>query len=244
MTQDGTPILEVTGANVFYGAIHALHGVSLQVNEGEVVTLIGCNGAGKTTTLSTICGLLRSETGVVRYRGESIARADTHTLVERGLVMAPEGRGIFPALTVDENLRLGAYSRRDKATIAKDLEHAYSIFPRIADRRKQKGGTLSGGEQQMLAIARALMARPKLLLLDEPSLGLAPLIVQTIFETLDRINREGVTILLVEQNANIALKHSHRAYVIESGAIELHGPSDELRNDARVKAAYLGEGQG
>jgi branched-chain amino acid transport system ATP-binding protein len=241
MTSNGAPILELSNINVFYGAIQALRDVSLRVDAGEVVTLIGGNGAGKTTTLSTICGLMRPKSGDVRYLGESIAAVDTHKLVSRGLVMAPEGRGIFPNLTVEENLKIGAYARRDKAAIAKDMAHGFEIFPRLAERKRQKGGTLSGGEQQMLSIARALMAKPKLLLLDEPSLGLAPLIVQTIFETIDRVNKEGVTILLVEQNANIALKHSNRAYVIESGAIEIEGPSDQLRTDPRVKAAYLGE---
>ncbi|MBK8205708.1 MAG: ABC transporter ATP-binding protein [Planctomycetes bacterium] len=234
-------ILELKSINVFYGAIHALRDVSLHVNAGEVVTLIGANGAGKTTTLATICGLLRAKAGDVRYAGEDISKAQTHRLVERGLVMAPEGRGIFPNLTVEENLKIGAYARKDKPAVASDLAHAYDIFPRLAERKRQKGGTLSGGEQQMLSIARALMSAPKLLLLDEPSLGLAPLIVQTIFETIDRVNEKGVTILLVEQNANIALKHSHRAYVIESGCIEIEGASAKLRTDPRVKAAYLGE---
>ncbi len=234
-------LLELSDINVYYGAIQALRGVSLTVNEGEVVTLIGANGAGKTTTLSTICGMLRSKTGDVRYMGKSIAKSQPHKLVHDGLIMSPEGRGIFPNLSVLENLNIGAYSRKDKPEIAKDLAHVFEIFPRLHERQKQKGGTLSGGEQQMLAMGRALMARPKLLLLDEPSLGLAPLIVQTIFETVDQINSEGVTVLLVEQNANIALKHSHRAYVIESGVIEFSGDSKELRNDPRVKAAYLGE---
>ena len=234
-------ILELDDINVYYGAIHALKGVSLNVRAGEVVTLIGSNGAGKTTTLATICGLMRSDTGNLRYQGADISRVPAHTLVARGLVMAPEGRGIFPNLSVEENLMLGAYSRRDKDAIAKDLQHGFEIFPRLAERKKQKGGTLSGGEQQMLAIARALMSRPKLLLLDEPSLGLAPLIVQTIFETIDRVNKEGVTILLVEQNARIALKHSHRAYVIESGRVTIEGESQSLMTDPRVKAAYLGE---
>jgi branched-chain amino acid transport system ATP-binding protein len=234
-------ILELDDINVYYGAIHALKGVSLTVRAGEVVTLIGSNGAGKTTTLATICGLMRSDTGNLRYQGADISRVPAHTLVARGLVMAPEGRGIFPNLSVEENLLLGAYSRRDKDAIAKDLQHGFEIFPRLAERKRQKGGTLSGGEQQMLAIARALMSRPKLLLLDEPSLGLAPLIVQTIFETIDRVNKEGVTILLVEQNARIALKHSHRAYVIESGRVTIEGESQSLMTDPRVKAAYLGE---
>ena len=235
-------ILELHDMNVYYGAIHALKGVSLTVNAGEVVTLIGCNGAGKTTTLATICGLMQSKTGSLRYAGRDISSTATHKLVKAGLVMAPEGRGIFPNLSVEENLRIGAYARSDKPGIEKDLRHAFEIFPRLEERRHQKGGTLSGGEQQMLAIARSLMSKPKLLLLDEPSLGLAPLIVRTIFETVDRVNQEGVTILLVEQNARIALKHSDRAYVIESGEITISGKSAELLDDPRVKAAYLGEG--
>ena len=236
------PILEMKDINVYYGAIHALKGVSLTVNPGEVVTLIGANGAGKTTTLATICGLMRSKTGIIHYNGEGIHNEATHKLVSKGLVMAPEGRGIFPNLTVEENLLLGAYARKDKEAIQKDLQRGFEIFPRLAERRSQRGGTLSGGEQQMLAIARSLMSRPKLLLLDEPSLGLAPLIVQTIFETVDQVNKEGVTILLVEQNARIALKHSDRAYVIESGEIGIEGNSADLLTDPRVKAAYLGEG--
>ncbi|MCC6466302.1 MAG: ABC transporter ATP-binding protein [Planctomycetes bacterium] len=242
MSDAPATLLDLKDVNVFYGAIHALRGVSLEVRQGEVVTLIGANGAGKTTTLAAICGLLKPRSGEIRYGGESIVGAAAHTLVGRGLVMAPEGRGIFPALTVQENLLLGAYSRRDKPGIARDLQRGFDIFPRLAERRSQKGGTLSGGEQQMLAIARALMAQPRLLLLDEPSLGLAPLVVQTIFATVDAINREGVTILLVEQNAHVALKHSHRAYVLESGQIQFSGASAALRNDPRVKAAYLGEG--
>jgi branched-chain amino acid transport system ATP-binding protein len=242
LTMTDSPILEVTDVNVFYGAIHALRDVSLRVMPGEVVTLIGANGAGKTTTLATICGLLRPRTGTVLYQGKDVTRTGAAELVHRGLVMAPEGRGIFPALSVEENLTLGAYCQKDRAAERQDRARAFEIFPRLAERRKQKGGTLSGGEQQMLAIARALMARPRLLLLDEPSLGLAPLIVQTIFETIDAVNREGVTVLLVEQNANIALKHSHRAYVIESGSVAIEGSSRELLTDPRIKAAYLGEG--
>lgn len=236
------PVLELADVNVFYGAVHALRGVSLRVDEGEVVTLIGGNGAGKTTTLAAVCGLLRPKSGKVTFRGGDVAGMQTHKLVAQGLVMAPEGRGIFPNLTVEENLKLGAYTRSDKAGIAADLKRGFELFPRLAERRRQRGGTLSGGEQQMLSIARALMARPNVLLLDEPSLGLAPLVTQAIFATIDQINKEGVTILLVEQNANIALKHSHRAYVLETGEIQFSGPSAELRNDPRVKAAYLGEG--
>ena len=235
-------ILELNDINVYYGAIHALRGVSLKVEQGEVVTLIGANGAGKTTTLATICGLMRTKTGGVQYMGQDIASSATHKLVSQGLVMAPEGRGIFPNLTVEENLLIGAYTKTDKAAIQKNLHHGYEIFPRLEERKRQKGGTLSGGEQQMLAIARSLMGEPRLLLLDEPSLGLAPLVVKTIFETIDRVNKEGVTILLVEQNANIALKHSDRAYVIESGEIAIEGKSSDLLVDPRVKAAYLGEG--
>ena len=234
-------MLELNDINVFYGAIHALKGISLKVETGEVVTLIGANGAGKTTTLATICGLMRSKTGSIKYSGRDIGSEATHKLVAEGLVMAPEGRGIFPNLTVEENLRIGAYTKNDKQAIEKDLQHGFEIFPRLAERRRQKGGTLSGGEQQMLAIARSLMSRPKLLLLDEPSLGLAPLVVKTIFETIDRVNKEGVTILLVEQNANVALKHSDRGYVIESGEIAIEGKSADLLVDPRVKAAYLGE---
>ena len=236
------PLLEIIDANVFYGAIHALKGISLHVDEGEVVTLIGANGAGKTTTLSTVCGLMRPRSGDVRYQGRSILKTPAHTLVAMGLVMCPEGRAIFPNLTVEENLGLGAFTRRDKAGIARDLEHSYELFPILRERKKQPGATLSGGEQQMLAMARALMSRPKLLLLDEPSLGLAPLVVRTIFETIEKINGEGVTVLLVEQNANIALKNSARAYVIESGEIQIEGESARLRDDPRIKAAYLGEG--
>lgn len=235
-------ILELNDINVYYGAIHALKGVSLTVRQGEVVTLIGANGAGKTTTLATICGLMRSKTGGIKYMGRDIGVEATHKLVADGLVMAPEGRGIFPNLTVEENLLLGAYTKKNKAAIQKNLRTGYEIFPRLEERKRQKGGTLSGGEQQMLAIARALMAEPRVLLLDEPSLGLAPLVVKTIFETVDRVNSNGVTILLVEQNANIALKHSHRAYVIESGEITIEGESAALLVDPRVKAAYLGEG--
>lgn len=235
------PLLTVESIDVFYGAVQALRGVSLTVNAGEVVTLIGSNGAGKTTTLNAICGLVRPRTGRVLYQGRDIAKTPTHELVKQGLVMAPEGRGIFPNLTIAENMDLGAYTRSDKAGIKADAERGYTLFPRLKERINQKAGTLSGGEQQMLAIARALMARPKLLLLDEPSLGLAPLLVRTIFDTIDTINKEGVSILLVEQNANAALKHSKRAYVLQTGSVVKEGESEALRNDPAVRAAYLGE---
>lgn len=235
------PLLQVDSIDVFYGAVQALRAVSLTVNAGEVVTLIGGNGAGKTSTLAAICGLLRPARGHISYCGEDIAKTPTHELVRKGLVMAPEGRGIFPNLTVAENMDLGAFTRSDKPGIRADLERGYTLFPRLRERAKQKAGTLSGGEQQMLAIARALMARPKLLLLDEPSLGLAPLLVKTIFATIDLINAEGVSILLVEQNANAALKHSKRAYVLQTGEICKSGESEALRNDPAVRAAYLGE---
>lgn len=235
------PILELADVNVYYGAIHALKGVSLTVRQGEVVTLIGANGAGKTTTLATVCGLMRPRSGTVHYGGEDIGRVATHQLVARGLVMAPEGRGIFPALTVEENLRLGAYARRDKAGIEKDLQHGFEIFPRLAERRRQRGGTLSGGEQQMLAIGRALMSQPRFLMMDEPSLGIAPLLVKTIFEKIVEINRtRGLTILLVEQNANLALEISHYGYVLETGKIILQADSATLRADPQVRSAYLG----
>ena len=234
-------LLTVESIDVFYGAVQALRGVSLTVNAGEVVTLIGSNGAGKTTTLNAVCGLVRPRAGRVLYRAVDIARTPTHELVKQGLVMAPEGRGIFPNLTIAENMDLGAYTRSDKAGIKADAERGYTLFPRLKERINQKAGTLSGGEQQMLAIARALMARPKLLLLDEPSLGLAPLLVKTIFDTIDAINKEGVSILLVEQNANAALKHSKRAYVLQTGTICKQGDSEALRTDPAVRAAYLGE---
>ena len=236
------PLLELENVDVYHGAVQALRGVSLHIDQGEVVALVGSNGAGKTTTLNAICALLKPRKGDIRYDGQSITRTPTHELVRRGLVMAPEGRGIFPNLTVAENLDLGAYSRRNHAEIKADLNRVLALFPRLNERLGQKGGTLSGGEQQMLAIGRALMSRPRLLLLDEPSLGLAPLLVKTIFETIDTIAREGVTVLLVEQNANAALKHSKRAYVLESGCICLQGDAAALRNDPAVKAAYLGEG--
>jgi branched-chain amino acid transport system ATP-binding protein len=234
-------MLQLEDLHVSYGAIKALKGVSLQVKQGEVVTLIGANGAGKTTTLRTITGLLVPRQGRVIFDGKDISGKPTHEIIAMGICMSPEGRGVFANLTVGENLELGAYLTNDKARVKSDLEKVYHFFPRLQERTKQQAGTLSGGEQQMLAIGRALMARPRLLLLDEPSLGLAPLIVRTIFQAIDEINKTGTTLLLVEQNAHAALNHSHRAYVLETGTIVLEGTSKELAVDARVREAYLGE---
>ncbi|HEX8735710.1 MAG TPA: ABC transporter ATP-binding protein [Pyrinomonadaceae bacterium] len=234
-------MLTLENVSVNYGAIEALTDISLHVNQGEVVTLIGANGAGKTTTLRTITGLLEPKEGRVVYEGKEINGMATHRLVPMGMVMSPEGRGVFANLSVRENLEMGAYIRKDKAGIAKDMERGFTMFPRLKEREQQKAGTLSGGEQQMLAMARALISRPRLLLLDEPSLGLAPLVVHTIFEAIEEIRSEGTTILLVEQNANAALHHSDRAYVLETGRIVMEGDSKTLANDPRVKEAYLGE---
>ncbi|MFL6254362.1 MAG: ABC transporter ATP-binding protein [Pyrinomonadaceae bacterium] len=234
-------MLTLENISVSYGAISALKGVSMHVQQGEVVTLIGANGAGKTTTLRTITGLLSPTEGRILFEGDEISGKPTHQLVARGISMSPEGRGVFANLTVRENLHMGAYLKKNKAEIAEDLQRGYRMFPRLKERESQKAGTLSGGEQQMLAMARALMSRPRLLLLDEPSLGLAPLVVHTIFEAIDEIRGEGTTILLVEQNAHAALKHSDRAYVLETGRIVMEGPSKELAADPRIKEAYLGE---
>jgi branched-chain amino acid transport system ATP-binding protein len=234
-------LLQLERVNIFYGAIHALRDVSLSVNAGEVVALIGANGAGKSTTLRAITGLRTPASGRVLFDGEEIGGRAAHTLVSRGISMAPEGRGIFANLTVLENLEMGAYLQKDAAQIARDLERGFTLFPRLKERIKQRAGTLSGGEQQMLAIARALMSRPKLLLLDEPSLGLAPIVCQTIFQTIDDIKASGMTVLLVEQNANAALRHADRAYVLETGAIILGGTASDVAGDKRVREAYLGE---
>jgi branched-chain amino acid transport system ATP-binding protein len=233
-------LLEVGSVNAFYGAVHALKGVSLAVEKGEILTLIGGNGAGKTTTLRVISGMVRPRNGTVKFDGQDITGIPPNELVGRGLVHVPEGRGIFANLTVAENLELGAYTRHDRAGIAADLERAFELFPRVKERQKQLAGTLSGGEQQMVAIARALLARPKLLLLDEPSLGLAPQLVATIFSIIREINRQGVTILLVEQNANMALKVAHRAVVLEVGQVAMSGNAAELASSDAVKKAYLG----
>src|SRR5688572_5734395 len=234
-------MLELKGLSSGYGAIEALKSIDVRIDKGEIVTLIGANGAGKSTTLRSITGLVVPSAGDVIFEGRKLNGTPTHEITALGISMVPEGRAIFANLTVLENLEMGAYLQTDKAKNAGELERVYTLFPRLKERRKQLGGTLSGGEQQMLAIGRALMARPRLLLLDEPSLGLAPLLVHTILTAIDEINREGTTILLVEQNANAALKHSHRAYVLETGAIVMEGPSAEVAADPRVKAAYLGE---
>jgi branched-chain amino acid transport system ATP-binding protein len=235
------PILEVSDLHVHYGAIEALRGISLEVPAGEVVALIGANGAGKTTTLRAISKLLRPSAGRVRFLGDDVTRLASHQLVARGLAHAPEGRGIFLNLTVKENLELGAYLRRDRAGIARDLDRAYALFPILAERQAQVCGTLSGGEQQMLAVARALMSRPKLMLLDEPSLGLAPQVVERIFAVLREVNASGVALLVVEQNAHKALQLAHRAYVLETGAIVMKGTGAELLASPEVRKAYLGE---
>lgn len=234
-------MLSLENVSVNYGAIEALTDITLHVEQGEVVTLIGANGAGKTTTLRTITGLLEPTNGRITYEGKQIDGMATHKLVPMGIAMSPEGRGVFANLSVRENLEMGAFIRKDKKGIADDMERAFTLFPRLKEREKQKAGTLSGGEQQMLAMGRAMMSRPRLLLLDEPSLGLAPLLVHTIFEAIDEIRAEGTTILLVEQNANAALHHSDRAYVLETGRIVMEGNSKELAQDPRVKEAYLGE---
>jgi branched-chain amino acid transport system ATP-binding protein len=239
-----TPVefmLTLDNVSVNYGAIEALTGISMHVEAGEVVTLIGANGAGKTTTLRTITGLLEPREGKITFEGEDISGRATHRLVAKGISMSPEGRGVFANLSVRENLQMGAYLKKDKRAIAADMERAFTMFPRLKEREAQKAGTLSGGEQQMLAIGRALMSQPRLLLLDEPSLGLAPLVVHTIFESIDEIKSKGTTILLVEQNAHAALKHSDRAYVLETGRIVMEGSSKELAADPRIKEAYLGE---
>jgi branched-chain amino acid transport system ATP-binding protein len=234
-------MLELKDVSSSYGAIEALRGITLRVARGEVVTLIGANGAGKSTTLRNIVGLVNLKAGDILFEGRSLAGVPTHKITAMGISLVPEGRAIFANLSVAENLDMGAYLRTSKSENAQDLERVFTLFPRLKERRKQQGGTLSGGEQQMLAIGRALMARPRLLLLDEPSLGLAPLLVHTILTAIDDINKEGTTILLVEQNANAALKHSHRAYVLETGSIVMEGPSAVVAADPRVKQAYLGE---
>jgi len=234
-------MLEINDLAVNYGSISALHGISLKVERGTIVTLVGANGAGKTTTLRTISGVVKAKSGTITFEGQEITNEPPHRIVARGLAQSPEGRMVFANLTVMENLRMGAYLRNDKAGMAKDLDYIFGIFPRLKEREKQTAGTLSGGEQQMLAIGRALMSKPKCLMLDEPSLGIAPLLVKTIFEKIVEINRElGLTILLVEQNANLALEVSHYGYVLETGRIILEDKSAALRENEEVRAAYLG----
>jgi branched-chain amino acid transport system ATP-binding protein len=236
-----SPLLALSKLEVAYGGIHAVKGIDLEVGQGELVCLIGANGAGKTTTLKGICGLLPVKAGTIRYAGDDITGKPPFRLVQRGLAMVPEGRGVFGALTIEENLAMGAYIRNDSDGIKADMERVYGLFPRLKERRRQTAGTLSGGEQQMLAMGRAMMSRPKLLLLDEPSMGLAPLMVQKVFETVQTISAEGVTILLIEQNAKLALEVSRRGYVMESGEITLAGEAKSLLHDPKVRAAYLGE---
>ena len=241
MPEEKPVALEINNLVVNYGVITALHGISLTIREGDIVTLIGANGAGKTTTLRTVSGLLRPKTGSIRYRGTDITHCAPHRVVKHGLSHVPEGRMVFANLTVRENLQMGAFLRSDKAGIATDLELVFSLFPRLKEREKQVAGTLSGGEQQMLAIGRALMSKPSFLMLDEPSLGIAPLLVKTIFQKIVEINqREHITILLVEQNANLALEISHYGYVLETGRIILQDQSQSLRSNPQVKKAYLG----
>ncbi|MGQ9472433.1 MAG: ABC transporter ATP-binding protein [Candidatus Caldatribacteriaceae bacterium] len=234
-------VLQVENLHVFYGGIHALKGIHLEVQKGKVIALIGANGAGKSTTLRAISGLVKPQQGVIRFLREDVTEKPSHQIVEMGIVMVPEGRKIFPNLTVMENLLLGGYTRKNRQEIREDLEWIFTLFPRLRERTWQKGGTLSGGEQQMLAVARALMSRPRLLMMDEPSLGLAPLLVKEIFRIIETLNREGVTILLIEQNAKAALEVADYAYVLETGRITLCGEGKVLLSDERVRKAYLGE---
>jgi branched-chain amino acid transport system ATP-binding protein len=234
-------LLEVSGLRIAYGGINAVKGIDLEVNQGEMVALIGANGAGKTSTLRAICGILPPAAGRIRYGGVDVTGLPSYALVGRGLAMVPEGRQVFGRLNIEENLQMGAYARDDDARVHADIKRIYELFPRLHERRRQTAGTLSGGEQQMLAIGRALMSAPRLLLLDEPSMGLAPIMVQRIFDTIRRVAAEGVTVLLVEQNAKMALELSHRGYVMESGSISLSGASQALLSNSQVRQAYLGE---
>lgn len=233
-------LLKVDNINVYYGAIHALKGISLEVNQGEIVTLIGANGAGKSTTLRTISGLLKPKDGSILFKEQAIAGKAAQEVVKLGISQVPEGRRVFANMSVHENLELGAFLRNDKAGIKQDLDHCYTLFPRLLERKSQLAGTLSGGEQQMLATARGLMSRPDLLLMDEPSMGLAPILVKQIFDIIKEINKQGTTILLVEQNAHMALSIANRAYVLETGKIVLSGPAKELAESEEIKKAYLG----
>jgi branched-chain amino acid transport system ATP-binding protein len=235
-------VLEIDGVHVYYGAIHALKGVSLKVHDGEIVTLIGANGAGKSTTLRAINGLNRPRQGTIRFQGREISGSPPHAIVKSGIAQSPEGRRLFPRMSVTENLEMGAFQRTDRQNFREDMDRVFTLFPRLEERRSQKAGTLSGGEQQMCAIGRALMARPKLLLLDEPSMGLAPIFVERIFETIVEVNKEGTPVLLVEQNALMALDVASRGYVMETGRIAIEGPSSELKTNEQVRMTYLGEG--
>jgi branched-chain amino acid transport system ATP-binding protein len=242
LTGDPDTILELSDVHTFYGTIEALKGISIDVHDGEIVTLIGANGAGKSTTLRSVNGLNHPSTGSIRFMGEDITRRPAHEIVRMGISQSPEGRKLFPRMTVVENLEMGAFQRSDKAGIHEDMQHVFELFPRLAERRSQKAGTLSGGEQQMCAIGRAMMARPRLLMLDEPSMGLAPIFVERIFETIVEINKEGTPILLVEQNALMALDVATRGYVMQTGRIVLQGPASELKTNDEVRKTYLGEG--
>jgi branched-chain amino acid transport system ATP-binding protein len=237
----GEPLLKIEGLRTAYGRIEALKGISLEVHDGEIVTLIGSNGAGKTTTLRTINGIIAPRAGKITFAGHDITRSPAHEIVKLGIAQSPEGRRLFPRMTVRENLELGAYQRTDADGIAEDLDRSYGLFPRLKERESQKAGTLSGGEQQMCAIGRALMARPRLLLLDEPSMGLAPILVDRIFEIIVEINKQGTTVLVVEQNASIALSVATRGYVLETGQIKLTDNADALRENDEVRKLYLGE---
>ena len=236
-------LLNVDNLSVYYGSIHAIKGISFHVDEGEIVTMIGANGAGKTTTMHAISGLLKIQSGTIRYEDKVISKMDAYKIVSLGLAQCPEGRRVFSGLTVQENLELGAYARKDgKDAIQADFDEVYEMLPRLKERRRQMAGTLSGGEQQMLAIARALMSKPKMLLLDEPSMGLSPLLVKEVFHTIENVNRHGVTVLLVEQNAKMALNIADRGYVIETGRITMEGRAKDLADDPKVRDAYLGGG--
>jgi branched-chain amino acid transport system ATP-binding protein len=242
MSTPATSVLELNDIHTYYGAIHALKGVSLRVGAGEIVTLIGANGAGKSTTLRSINGLNHPKQGTISFQGEDITNASPHTIVKNGIAQSPEGRRLFPRMTVTENLEMGAFQRTDKENFGGDMDRVFELFPRLFERKAQKAGTMSGGEQQMCAIGRALMARPKLLLLDEPSMGLAPIFVEKIFEIVIEINQQGTPVLLVEQNALMALDIANRGYVLETGKVALEGPAAELKINERVRKAYLGEG--
>ncbi len=240
--ESGAPVLQVEDVHLYYGAIHALKGVSLTVGAGEIVTLIGANGAGKSSTLRAINGINRPRQGTIRFQGDDITGAPPHRIVKSGIAQSPEGRRLFPRMSVTENLEMGAFQRSDRENFAEDMERVFELFPRLKERRTQKAGTMSGGEQQMCAMGRALMARPKLLLLDEPSMGLAPIFVERIFETVVEVNKQGTPVLLVEQNALMALDVAQRGYVMETGRIALEGPASELKTNEQVRKTYLGEG--